>query len=337
MTRALRGHRRLARRGLRAGAASCAGTFPRCPTARSARAKSRARCAGCAKRWTTWSRTCSELGERVLQRAGPGGVPHLRRPDPHGAGRGVPGVGRDADPQQPAQRRDRLRVQGAGAAGTSGPAPRAAARAAGRPPRHPAPDDPSADGRHGDRSSGRCPRTSRSSSWRTSSRPGSRCSSTGSTSSGWSARRAPGRRTPRSWPTRSAFPAVMGAAGALAAIPHGHDAAARRPERHHRARSHPRRAGGGQDPGQPAAQARAAARGRGRASRRSRPTAEPITADGQRGSARGDRDRGAPWARRASGCCAPSSCSPAGRSLPTEDEQADYFRRVAARLPRAAR
>ncbi len=40
----------------------------------------------------------------------------------------------------------------------------------------------------------------------TSSRPGSRSSSTASTSSAWSAKRAPGPPTPRSWPTRSAFP-----------------------------------------------------------------------------------------------------------------------------------
>ncbi len=36
---------------------------------------------------------------------------------------------------------------------------------------------------------------------------------------------------------------------------------------------------------------------------------------------------------RASVCSAPSSCSPAGRRLPTENEQADYFRRVAAAFP----
>ena len=130
-----------------------------------------------------------------------------------------------------AQRRDGLRVQGARA-----PEPvvrrRPAPRAAGRPPRHPAPDDQPADGRRG-------PRALVGPRGRAGHRRGARalaraspCSSIGSTSSGWSARRAPGPRTPRSWPTRSGIPAVMGAAGALAAIPTGDDAAAGRAERH---------------------------------------------------------------------------------------------------------
>ena len=67
-----------------------------------------------------------------------GRVAHLRRADAHGAGRGLPRVGRGAHPQQPAVRRDRLRIQGARAAcALVGVAERAPARPPGRPARDP--------------------------------------------------------------------------------------------------------------------------------------------------------------------------------------------------------
>ena len=70
MTRAAPWHRRVAGRGVRARRWSCAATFPRCPTARCRPTRSRARCAGCARRSTPWSSHLQELGERVLERAG---------------------------------------------------------------------------------------------------------------------------------------------------------------------------------------------------------------------------------------------------------------------------
>src|SRR5581483_9973888 len=72
-----------------------------------------------------------------------GGVPDLRRPDPDGPGPGVPGRARAADPEQPAERGDRLRVQGARAPrGLVRLLQRPPARALGRPERHPAADAP---------------------------------------------------------------------------------------------------------------------------------------------------------------------------------------------------
>ncbi len=63
------------------------------------------------------------------------------------------------------------------------------------------------------------------------------------------------------------------------------------------------------------------------------PSGRPHHAHGERRPARGDRAGGATWARRVWDCCAPSSCSRAGPTLPTENEQTDYFRRVAAAFP----
>ena len=116
MTRALRGI------GVSPGVA-CAPAFivrmdfPEVPdrTVRPERSRA-ARCAGCAKRWTTSCRHLQDLGQRVLQRAGPEESRIFDAQILMVAGRGFPGLGRDPDPQQPAQRRDRLRVQGARAA-----------------------------------------------------------------------------------------------------------------------------------------------------------------------------------------------------------------------------
>ena len=114
--------RRLARRGVRAGVHRADGLSGGAGPHRQARAGGR--------RGPAAPRGG---GIRRLPPAGAGparaaarrsrGVAHLRRADPHGAGPGFPGLGRDPDPQQPAQRRDGLRVQGARATGTCGRAP----------------------------------------------------------------------------------------------------------------------------------------------------------------------------------------------------------------------
>ena len=90
------------------------------------------------------------------------GVADLRCSDPHGAGRGFSPLGGAAHPEQPAERRDRVRVQGARAPEpVVGVGQRAAPRAPRRPARHPDADAAPADGHRRPTSSGRSSRTSR--------------------------------------------------------------------------------------------------------------------------------------------------------------------------------
>ena len=219
------------------------------------------------------------------------GVAHLRRPDPHGAGRGVPDVGRDADPQQLSS----------------------------------APRRPTSSRRWSYRNLGPA-RRGCASAWPTSTPSSSGCSTGCWAAAGhelWSIpadeqvivvahELSPGLTVQLDREhvvgliseegTRTAhaailahslgIPAVMGAAGALAAIPPRHDGPARRPGGTIVLDPDPRRARGGEDAGQPTASARAPARGRRRsAGGHARRPADH--ADGQRGPAGGDRDRGA--------------------------------------------
>ena len=109
-------HRRLARRGLRAGAGRAAG-LPRGARPRGAsRTRSRARCAGCARRCDVVVSHLNGLGERVLQRAGPEESRIFDAQIMMAQDADFLALGRAADPEQHAERRDGVRVQGARAA-----------------------------------------------------------------------------------------------------------------------------------------------------------------------------------------------------------------------------
>ena len=226
-------------------------------------------------------------------------------------------VGRDPDPQQPAQRRDGLRVQGAGAA-----EPLVGRR---RRLRERLADLHAiqlrminrADGAERPTSSGPSPADEQVIVVAHELSPGltvqlDREHVVGLVSEEGHSH----RRTRPSWRTRSGIPAVMGVVGALARIPDGDHGAARRTERHDRARPDPRRAGGGQDPDQPPAPPRAPARRRrGSAGGHARRAADPAawaTWTCPRRSSRPMRLGRA--GRRA--CSAPSSCSPGAPPCP---------------------
>ncbi len=132
--------RRVAGRGLAPRRWSCASISPRCRTAPCGRTRSRTRS----------QRLRDAVQEVVAAAARSGASGCCRRAGPEEArifdaqilmaqDEDFLASVRDADPQQPAQRRDRLRVQGAGAPESlvrHGPA----AGAPGRSPRHPAAD-----------------------------------------------------------------------------------------------------------------------------------------------------------------------------------------------------
>ncbi len=259
-------HRCIARGGVRARTSWCAGTSPRCRTVPCGPSTSRSRCAGCAKRWTTSSPTCSDLGERVLQRAGPEesrifDAQILMAQDQDFLASVETLIRKNQLSAETAYEFKALELRNA----LVGRRP--AARAAGRPARDPAPDARPADGRRGLRALVGSRR-------RAGDRGGPRAVARAHRAARPRARRRAHQRGGHPHGARrdpgplARHPRGHGRGRRDAAIPRGDDAAARRPERHDRARPEPRRAGGGQGAGEPAPPAGAAARGRGRASRR---------------------------------------------------------------------
>ena len=180
---------------------------------------------------------------------------------------------RAADPAEQVERRDGVRVQGAGDSRTVGRfRKRHAARPAGRSLRHPDPGTPAVAGPAGRRPVAAAGRRAGDRGGPRAVARDSRCSWIATMCSGWSAKKAPVPRTPRSWPTRSVLPAVMGAAGALERITNGTTLSDRRAERNHPGGSRPGSSSSGLASSSPGARSSSSSSKRESPSRPSRPT-----------------------------------------------------------------